>query len=114
MTYATNGAPKWPGRSITRKLPTNESPILPSDIEAATVRRLYLAGQGGASKTTWLIEAFRGPRHVVLAPEHDFGGKHRKDERFALKPKHVQTIDHYLCISFEKPIDEWDPTTLGP
>ena len=49
----------------------------------------------------------------MLVPEHDVGEKHRKDERMGLRPKQVQTTDHYLCIPFGKAIDEWDPAALG-
>ena len=94
-------------------LAASEAPMLPSDLEAATARRMYLAGQGGAAKTTWAVETFRGRRLMVLVPEHDVGEKHRKDERLALKPEQVQTIDHYLCIPFGKPIEDWDPASLG-
>ena len=94
-------------------LPASEAPSLPSDIGAATARKLYLAGQGGSAKTTWAVETFRGRRLVVLVPEHNVGEKHRKDERMGLRPEQVQTIDHYLCIPFSKPIEKWDPSALG-
>ena len=95
------------------ELPTSETPMLPSDLEAATARRIYLAGQGGSGKTEWAVKTFAGRRLVVLTPENDLAGSHRDNPRLGLAPHQAQTIHHYLCINPTKPIEEWDPSALG-
>ena len=94
-------------------LAASEAPMLPPDLEAATARRMYLAGQGGSGKTEWAVKTFAGRRLVVLTPENDLAGSHRDNPRLGLAPHQAQTIHHYLCINPTKPIEEWDPSALG-
>ncbi|KAK3763395.1 hypothetical protein RRG08_051501 [Elysia crispata] len=88
-------------------LAASEAPMLPPDLEAATARRMYLAGQGGSGKTEWAVKTFAGRRLVVLTPEN------RDNPRLSLTPHQAQTIHHYLCINPTRPIEEWDPVALG-
>jgi hypothetical protein len=74
---------------------------------------MYLAGQGGSGKTEWAVRIFQGRRLVVLAPENDLADDHRKNPRLGLQAAQVQTIHRYLCIDPTKPIEDWDPTTMG-
>ena len=58
---------------------------------------------------------FQGRKIVVLTPENDLAHDHRNNPRVTNdgRPVNAQTYHHYLCILAEKPIEDWDPISLG-